>query len=86
MGTEYLIQHPSYVIGADGRAKAVLVDINVWRAIIERLENVEDTQILQTAVADLDALTQGQLPTGWKSWEEFEAELDTLETAGELPA
>jgi hypothetical protein len=74
MSTEHLIQRPSYVIGADGRAKAVLVDIEVWRAIIERLENTEDRQILQAAKADLDALAQGQRPAGWKSWEEFEAD------------
>ncbi len=86
MSTEHLGQRPSYVIGADGRATAVLVDIKVWRAMIERLENTEDRQILQAAKADLDALAQGQRPAGWKSWEEFEAELDTLETAGELSA
>ncbi len=86
MGTEHLIQRPSYVIGADGRAKAVLVDIEVWRAIIARLENTEDRQIMQAARADLDALAQGQRPAGWKSWEDFEAELDALESACELPA
>ncbi len=80
------IRYPSYVIGADGEATAVLVDIATWRAIVERLEDVEDSEILRTAAADLAMLAQGQRPDGWKSWEEFEAELDALEAAGELPA
>ncbi len=78
MGMEQLaqtIRHPSYVIGADGQATAVLVDIATWRAIIERLEDVEDSEILQAAATDLAALAQGQRLDGWKSWEEFEADL-----------
>ncbi len=80
------IQRPSYVIGADGQATAVLVDIATWRAIIEYLEDVEDSETLRAAAADLAALAQGQRPAGWKSWEEFEAELDALEAGGGLPA
>jgi hypothetical protein len=77
------IQHPNYVIGADGQAVAVLVDIATWQAIIRQLEDLEDVQVLETAAADLTALAHNQYPSGWKSWEEFEAELDVLETADE---
>jgi hypothetical protein len=69
------IRRPSYVIGADGQATAVLVDIVTWRAIIERLEDVEDSEILRAAATDLAALARGQRPDGWKWWEEFEADL-----------
>ena len=69
------IQHPSYVIGAEGQATAVLVDIATWRAVIGYLEDVEDSKVLQAAAKDLAALAQGQRPAGWKSWEEFEAEM-----------
>lgn len=76
----------SYVIGADGQATAVLVDIAMWQMIVTYLENAEDNTILSAMAADLAALAQGQRPDGWKPWEEFEAELDTLEAAGEIPA
>jgi hypothetical protein len=65
---------------------AVLVDIVTWRSILEQLENVEDNQVLRAAAEDLRALTRGERPAGWKSWAEFEAELDTLEATGALPA
>jgi hypothetical protein len=79
-------QRPSYVVGANGQPTAVLLDIATWRAIIKHLEDLEDNDILQVVAADLESLAQGQRPTGWKSWNEFEAELDALEAAGELPA
>ena len=50
------------------------------------LEDAEDSEILRAATKDLALLAQGQRPDGWKSWEEFETELDVLEVAGELPA
>ncbi len=80
------IRSSSYVMGADGRATAVLVDIATWRKIIAYLEDVEDSEILQSAAKDLAALAQGQRPDGWKSWEEFEVELDALEVEGESSA
>ncbi len=80
------IKHPSYVIGADGQATAVLVDIATWQTIVTYLENAEDNTALSKMATDLAAFAQGQRPDGWKSWEEFEAELDTQEAAGGIPA
>ena len=81
-----VLQSPSYVIGPDGQPTAVLLDWATWKSIIERLEATEDNEILRAAMTDIQMLTRHERPTGWKSWEAFEAELDAQETAGELPA
>ena len=73
------LQSPSYVVGPDGRPAAVLIDLTTWKSIIERLEDQEDSDVLREVAADLKALAGGQRPAGWKPWEEFEAELDSLE-------
>jgi len=79
------IREPSYVIGADGRPTAVLVDLDSWRTILSRLEDVEDETLLKAAASDLAALARGDRPAGWMTWEAFEAELEAAETAGDLP-
>ena len=76
---------PSYVMDADGRPEAVLIDIGTWKMILEKLEDVADIKILRHAATDLEMLSKGVKPPDWQSWEEFEAELDALEAAGELP-
>jgi len=79
------LQPPRYVVGPDGRPTAVVIDLPTWKIIVERLEAEEDNDILREAAADLAALASGALPSGWKTLDEFEAELDALEEAGELP-
>lgn len=77
------IYRPGYVIGMDGEPMAVLVDIATWRALIRRLEDAEDMEALRNIVEDLRALAEGVRPTGWKSWEEFELELEALDATEE---
>ena len=79
------LTRPSYVMNADGQPEAVLIDIATWQLILERLQDIADNQILSEVSADLKTLASGNRPTGWKSWEEFEKELDAQEAAGELP-
>ena len=79
-----MLRSPSYIVGPDGEPTAVLVDLATWRAIIDRLEDQEDLELLRASAEDLEALASGERPSGWKTWEEFEAELDALEQAGEL--
>jgi hypothetical protein len=79
-------RQPSYVMNAAGQAEAVLIDISTWQMILEQLQDVADSKIIQQAKADLEILASGQRPAGWKNWEEFEAELEALEIAGELPS
>ncbi len=80
-----LYRQPSYVMNADGEPEAVLIDIPTWKMILEYLEDVVDNQILRQAIDDLEELAKGNRPSGWQTWEAFEAELDALEQAGELP-
>ncbi|MFN8458989.1 MAG: hypothetical protein U0401_30790 [Anaerolineae bacterium] len=76
---------PSYVMNAKGQPEAILIDIATWQLILERLQDIADNQILSEALADLKILSGGNRPIDWKSWEEFEKELDVQEAAGELP-
>jgi hypothetical protein len=78
-------RRPSYVMNAEGEAEAVLIDINTWKMILERLEDSVDHELLRQASADLETLSKGSRPPGWQSWDIFEDELDALEEAGELP-
>lgn len=80
------IREPSYVIGSDGRPTAVLVDLDTWRALLARLEDSEDSELLSEAASDLEMLAHGRRPEGWMTWDAFEAEMDAQEAAGELPA
>jgi hypothetical protein len=72
-------QSPSYVIGPGGQPTAVLLDWATWKSIIEQLETSEDNEILRAAMTDIQMLARHERPTGWKSWEEFEAELNAQE-------
>jgi hypothetical protein len=86
LGTKSILhRRPSYVMSADGEPEAVLIDFPTWKMILAYLEDVVDNQILNRASADLKTLAAGNRPSGWQSWEAFEAELDALEQAGELP-
>lgn len=78
-------QRPSYVMDADGQPQAVLIDVATWQMILERLQDIADNQIISQALVELKMLASNNRPAGWKSWEEFEAELEAMEAAGELP-
>lgn len=77
---------PSYVVGANGHPTAVVLDLAAWRAILAYLEDEEDNDILRRSSADLAALARGERPAEWKTWEEFEAELDETPETDELLA
>ena len=80
------LQASNYVIGGNGKPIAVMVDLATWQAILDRLEDQEDFDILRASQPALTALAHGERPAGWISWDEFDQELDDLEMAGELPA
>jgi len=61
------------------------IDLASWQAAIDRPEDEEDFEILRFYQADLAALDRSERLKGWKTWDEFEQELDALELAGELP-
>ena len=80
------LRAPNYIVGPYGEPVAVVIDIVLWRSILKQLENSEDFEALRNAADDIAALIQGKKPAGWKTLDEFEAELDALEAAGVLPA
>jgi hypothetical protein len=57
-----------------GRRFAVL-DAEDWEALVEWVEDLEDTQIARTAFADLNAAGGDRRRAGWLAWDEVEKEL-----------
>ncbi|WP_423224711.1 hypothetical protein [Candidatus Amarolinea aalborgensis] len=57
-----------------GRRFAVL-DAEDWEALVEWMEDLEDTQIARTAFADLNAAGGDRRRAGWLAWDEVEKEL-----------
>jgi hypothetical protein len=67
-----------FVVGADGKPKAALVDIEAWQALIAMLEEAEDQGLLRTYFARRRT-AQTPEEMGLISWEQAEAELDARE-------
>lgn len=52
-----------------------LLDADVWEALVEWLENLEDTAIAHDALAELKAAGNDYEKAGWLKWEDVEGEL-----------
>jgi hypothetical protein len=52
-----------------------LLDADVWEALIEWLEDLEDTAIARDALAELKAADNDYEKAGWLKWEDVEGEL-----------
>ena len=57
-----------------GKRLAVL-SAEDWEALIEWMEDLEDTRIARTAYAELKAAGGDRRRAGWLEWEEAEQEL-----------
>jgi hypothetical protein len=57
-----------------GKRLAVL-NAEDWEALIEWVEDLEDTRIARTAYAELKAAGGDRRRAGWLEWEEAEQEL-----------
>ncbi len=57
-----------------GKRLAVL-SADDWEALIEWMEDLEDTRIARTAYAELKAAGGDRKRAGWLEWEEAEQEL-----------
>ena len=57
-----------------GRRFAVL-SAEDWEALVEWVEDLEDTQIARTAFAELRAAGGDRQRAGWLAWDEVEKEL-----------
>ena len=50
--------------------------INNWEALLEWLENLEDTRIAQSAFAELKKFQGNREQAGWLKWDEVKEELE----------
>ncbi len=57
-----------------GKRFAVL-DAEDWQMLVEWIEDLEDTQIVRTALAELHAAGGDRQRAGWLPWHEAEEEL-----------
>jgi hypothetical protein len=74
-------QDVQYVIGAEGKPTAVLVDIAAWEQILNALEDAEDVSFARDALAALDAVGGDLQKAGFISWEKARAELENMDGA-----
>jgi hypothetical protein len=51
-------------------------ELNDWEALLEWLETLEDTQIAQSAFAELKKFQGNREQAGWLKWDEVKEELE----------
>jgi len=68
-----------FVIGAEGKPTAVLVDIATWERIIETLEDAEDLTLAKDTLAALDAAGGDLEKAGFVPWEKIRSELERMD-------
>jgi hypothetical protein len=56
--------------------RLVVIDLSDWEALIEWLETLEDTQIAQTAFAELKKFKGNREQAGWLRWDDVKEELE----------
>jgi len=62
-----VLRSAHFVVDQDGKPTAVVLDIGVWEALLEALEDIEDVELIR------DRLKNWRTKQGWTRWEEFEA-------------
>lgn len=67
------LQSVQYVT-VEGKRFAV-VDADDWEALIEWLEDLEDTQVVRQALEQLKEADGKPVRAGWLSWEEIKDQL-----------
>jgi hypothetical protein len=65
-----------FVVGAEGKPTAVLLDIAVWERVLQALEDAEDLEIAKQALAELAAVGGDPEKAGYLSWDQARAELE----------
>jgi PHD/YefM family antitoxin component YafN of YafNO toxin-antitoxin module len=72
-------QDIQYVIGAEGKPTAVLVDISTWEHILDALEDAEDIALVREALSALDAVGGDFEIASFIAWEKAKAKLGQLD-------
>ena len=62
-------------VTVSGKRLAVL-DADNWETLIEWLEDIEDSEIGRSTLAQLETADQSYQQAGWLKWDEVEAALD----------
>ncbi len=65
-----------FVIGAEGKPTAVLVDLATGEHLLEALEEAEDVEVAQQALADLEAAGGDPRKAGYRPWSELRTSLE----------
>jgi hypothetical protein len=68
-----------FVIGAEGKPTAVLIDIATWDRLMQALEDAEDLAIAKQALADLAAAGGDPAKAGYLVWDQIRADLETAD-------
>jgi len=76
-------QDIQFVIGAEGKPTAVLVDIAFWEHILDILEDVEDTALVKEALALLDETGSNPASAGLIEWQTVRAKLEQMDDTQE---
>jgi len=61
-----------FLVGTDGKATAVQVDLEVWRQIVAALEDAEDVAVARAALAELTAAGGDPDKAGWLRLDDVE--------------
>jgi len=67
--------HPQFVVDAEGKTQSVLLSIKDYEALMDQIEDLEDTIVVEH-------LRATQKPEDFEPWDEFTAR---LKAEGKLP-
>lgn len=68
-----------FVIGAEGKPTAVLVNISTWEQILDALEDMQDIAVVKEALTALDNAGGDLKKAGFLSWRDARAELERMD-------
>ena len=68
------LKSAQFVIDSEARRTAVLLNIQVWDALMRWIETVTDTQIAIQALAELEQAGGRPEQAGWLAWDNLSEE------------
>jgi hypothetical protein len=73
ISTPIVASQVQFVVGAEGKPTAVLLDIATWERVLQALEDAEDLLIAKQALAELVAAGGDPEKAGYLDWEQVRA-------------
>ncbi len=67
-----VLSNAQFVVNAEGKPTAAVLDIQAWEALLDWLEDFDDVQLSR------ERLKSWQSKQGWTPWAEFEKELESM--------